>query len=1046
MFQFLHNFFCISIVGSIWLTWMSIRGVAQINIVLPERVPISHAISQNTILCIVQDRQGFMWFGTQDGLNKYDGYKFTVYKHDFRDANSLSDNYINTILEDQNGTLWIGTQNGLNQFDRDKQKFIRFQNNPGSTKSISHNNVSSIIEDNNGILWIGTHGGGVNQLDLTTMTFSHYRHNPTNPQSLSNDDVNVVYEDLLGKIWVATENGLNQFDKEKQIFLRYQNNPQDPSSISDNKVRCLFDDRSGNLWIGTHGGGLNRWDRKQKKFFRYHNDSHDANSISHNNVWSIGDDKTGTIWIGTNGGGLNQLTEDGQKFKRYVGQHENNLVSHTINYIYKDQTGTMWIAAPGGLYRLDLGKPLFERYQHSPNYPATLSHNVIWAIHADPAGELWVGTDAGGLNKFNKSAHSFTVYKNDPQNQLSLSNNCIVSIYGDKEGFLWVGTNGGLNKFNKNNGTFIRYQNQPDDPSSLSDNYVNVIYEDRGNTLWIGTYVGGLNMFDRTNGTFKSYKSSLTDSLSLGHNTIGAIYEDRYGNFWIGTMGGGLNKFDRLTKTFKRYRNNPANPTSISDNRVFCIYEDHVGSLWIGTYGGLNLMDRDSETFTAFTEFDGLPSNWIYGILEDDHDNLWLSTNYGISRFNLKNKTFRNYDVEDGLQSNEFNQGAYCKDKDGWMYFGGINGFNAFHPDSIKDNINIPPVVITDFLKLNQSTQLDVDVSQITHLNLSYLDYVFSFEFAALNYRSPMKNRYAYRMEGFDEDWIYTDATKRFATYTNLDPGHYAFKVKGSNNDGLWNEASTDIAIYIAPPFWRTWWFRSIAFIIVVGVIYAAVSYRGRRMLELERMRTKIAIDLHDHIGSGLTEITILSEVGLQQLGIEALHDKFKRISDTSRQLSQNMGDIVWLINPRYDSLGDIILQLKKSYEDILINSKINFRCSHFNEWNQFHLSIENRKHLYLVLKEAINNSLKHSGCNEIKLMFHYQSYGLEIIYEDNGKGFNDSDSSEGNGLPNMAHRIKLMGGQLDIDSVLGRGTRITMVFPDSKNPGKQWLLNRQSN
>jgi len=823
-----------------------------------EHLSLEHGLSQNTIECILQDRQGFMWFGTQDGLNKYDGYKFTVYRHNPDHRTSLGANFVYSIFEDSAGILWIGTRGGgLNRFDKKQETFIRFLHQADNPHSISHNGVRSIFADSAGILWIGTDGGGLNKFDKKTGKFTRFKHQADNPHSLSRNNVWSIFADSVGTLWIGTSGGLNQFDRKQKTFNRFLHQVDNPRSLSHNEVRSIFEDSAGTLWIGT-GGGLNRFDRKQETFTRFLYQADNPASLSHNEVRSIFEDSAGTLWIGT-GGGLNRFDRKQETFIRFLHQADNpySLSHNFVMSIHEDSGGNLWIGTlVGGINKFAINET-FIHFQHQAYNPHSLSHNFVMAIFEDSDDNLWIGTLGGGINKFARKEETFTHFQHQAENPRSLSNNNVWSIFEDSDATLWIGTGNGLNKFNRKEEIFIHYQNQADNPYSISNNNVNSIFEDSDGTLWIGTG-GGLNQFDRKQETFSCFQYQVDNPYSLSHNNVRLIFEDSGDNLWIGSEGGGLNKFDKKTGKFIRFQHQADNPYSISNNFIRSIFEDSDGNLWIGTLGGgLNKFTRNEEKFTHFREKDGLANDIVYGILGDDNGNLWMSTNKGISKFNPKTGTFINYDEKDGLQSNEFNTGAFHKGKSGRMYFGGINGFNEFYPDRIKNNTYIPRVVITDFLLFNRPVPVaghvtKEDVQQKTriqgrspkshrlelaqHINytreitLDYRDYIFALEFSVLNYRQPEKNQFAYKLEGFDKDWIETDYKNRRATYTNLPHREYTFRVKASNDDGIWNHQGTSIKITILPPFWKTLWFQSLVFFVILAAIYGLYRLRVHNM------------------------------------------------------------------------------------------------------------------------------------------------------------------------------------------------------------------------
>ena len=817
---------------------------AQQNPIKFEHVSIQQGLSQSTVSCILQDKKGFMWFGTEDGLNRYDGYNFIIYKNEGLDKTSLSDSYILSLYEDKSGVLWIGTYSGgLNKFDRENGRFVHYKHVPGSTDTLSNNMVQSIYEDSKGTLWIGTYDG-LNKFDRENERFTQYKHDHANPSSISHNRITVIHEDRRGTLWIGTEGGgLNRYDPEKGKFAHWTHQEGNPDSLSNDVVQTIYEDKSGLLWIGTNTG-LNSFDRKREKFTSYTHDPDNSQSLSHNRIGSILEDKTGALWIGTYGGGLNRFDPENGRFARWLHEPGNSksLNNNQVLSIYEDRTGLIWIGTfGGGVNRFNPEKSQFAYWANEPGNPNSLSHNFALSIFEDRDGTLWIGTDGGGLNRFEREKNAFEHWVNQPGNPHSLSNNRVRAIHEDRFGMLWVGTYDGLNRFDKTTGTFTRFKHDPSNPNSISHDYVRAIYEDRFGMLWVGTF-GGVNKYNPQTEKFTSYIHDPENPASLSHDRVVSICEDRgEGTLWFGT-GNGLNRFDRETQQFTHWVNEPGNSHSLSNNRVQSIYEDRNNTLWIGTYGGgLNRFDRKEERFINFNEKDGLPNDVVYGILEDDEGNLWLSTNKGISRFNPQDETFRNYDINDGLQSDEFNSGAYHKNKYGEMFFGGINGFNAFFPGNVKANLHIPSVVITNFQIFNKSvpigkrpdgrTILSKSITETKKISLSHKDRVLSFEFAALHFVSPEKNEYAYMLKGFEKEWNYV-GDRRFASYTNLTPGHYVFRVKGTNNDGVWNEEGVSIGITITPPFWKTLWFQGVAAIGFLLILYAAYQVRTRAIRE----------------------------------------------------------------------------------------------------------------------------------------------------------------------------------------------------------------------
>ncbi len=803
-----------------------------------ENISTEDGLSQSTITAILQDSQGFMWFGTEGGLNKYDGRQFTIYQHDKDNPLTLSDNVISSLFEDQDGSLWIGTSRGLDRLDRRTGIFIHYPQVLTDSDNLSSTWVSVIYQDHSGTLWIGTEGEGLIAQELRTDQYTVYTHNPDDPRTLSDNTIHAIYEDQEEVLWIGTDQGLDRFDPLSGTFVH---DPPDPSglhTLRDVPVYAINEDNQGALWIGTQMG-LYQWNRARDQFTEYRHDPNSLDSISDDSIRCIFRDSQSALWIGTRNG-LDQFDQIQKRFLHYMHNPNDpqSLVSNSIRSVYEDRSGVIWIGtAGGGLSKYSRAIQKFPLYKYNPGFSNNLSDDNIWSIYEDHSNVLWIGTFSEGLNKLDRYSGVVTVYQNNPGDSSSLSNNDIRAILEDRNGNLWIGTEyGGLNRFNPHTEIFFHYQHDDSDPGSLSSDRVFAIYEDHLGRLWIGTQEGGLNLLDQDTETFTSYRHDENDPFSLSNNDIRAIYEDHTGILWIGTLGG-VNLFDEQTNRFTNYQHDPGNPLSLSSDFVASIFKDSEGTIWIGTFGGgLNRFDRVAQSFTHFTEKDGLPDNTVYGILEGSDGTLWLSTNKGLSNFDPRRESFRNYSISDGLQGNQFNPGAFFQSRNGELFFGGTQGFNAFFPEQVTDNPIPPPVVITAFEIFNQPIQTDLPANET--IQLSYRDSYISFEFAALDYNAPEKNQYAYKLDGVDKDWVIA-GTRHYASFTNLPGGEYVFRVKGSNNDGVWNETGAVVQITIVPPFWETWWFRGLVSFTLIGTAFGAYRLRVRnlevRSRELER-------------------------------------------------------------------------------------------------------------------------------------------------------------------------------------------------------------------
>jgi ligand-binding sensor domain-containing protein/signal transduction histidine kinase len=826
--HFIHRMFVASAITLILFNTKFTNPVyAQADTPRFETISTEQGLSQSTVHAILQDRQGFMWFATEGGLNKYDGYQFTVFNHDPDDPGSLIDNVIESMYEDRDGILWIGTSVGLDRFDPKTELFLHYPQDLAGSPDLEGQLISAIFQDQSGTLWVGTNGGGLAALDLTTNQFTMYKHSPQDPQSLSDNSIDSIYEDRDGDLWIGTDAGLDRFDKTTDKFIPYfRQASSGSSSIGDNPVNVIDEDSQGVLWFGTLSG-LFQWNKSDDELIQFQHDPNDTDSLSDNTVTSILEDSQGALWIGT-GTGLDQFDKTLSHFIHYTHNPNDlhSLTSNSIRSIYEDHSGVLWIGTSGGLNKYAHATQKFAFYKYNPGLPNSLSDNNVWSIYEDHLGSLWVGTFFAGLNRLDRKSGKVVVYQNNPTDPTSLSSNEIRAIFEDHNGTLWIGMErGGLDRFNPVSGSFTHYRHNNSDPGSLSQDDVFSIYEDHQARLWIGTQRGGLDEFNPATGVFSHYQHDANDSLSLSDNDVRTIYEDSTGVLWVGTFGG-IDTLDDQTHHFIVYHHDPNNTQSLSSDMVSSIFEDQTGTVWVGTFGGgINRFDRTTESFTHYTTKDGLPDDTVYGILADTKGVLWLSTNKGLSRFDPRLKIFRNYDISDGLQGDQFNPGALFQSNYGEMFFGGLQGLNVFYPNQVVDNPVPPPVIITAFQKFNQTFQTDLPSNET--IQLSYRDSFISFEFAALDYNAPEKNQYAYILEGVDKDWVYA-GTRRYASYTNLHGGDYIFRVKASNNDGIWNEQATTLQIHITPPFWQTWWFIGMVCLVVGAGAFGGYRLRVR--------------------------------------------------------------------------------------------------------------------------------------------------------------------------------------------------------------------------
>ena len=833
------------------------------SIVQFEHLTIEDGLSQNAGLAILQDSRGYLWIGSQDGLNRYDGYTIKVFKHDPEDPTSISHNSILSITEDQDGYLWIGTWGGgLNRFDPITETFVRYRYNPDDPSSLSNDVVTSIEEDSSGVLWVGTLGG-LNRYNPENDRFDHFTFDPYDSNSLSSDAVSVIIEDSLGQLWIGTGalgtegSGLNRFDAATGKAVHFRHDDSESTSLSSNNIASIYEAPDGTFWIATGGfslagAGLDQFDPRTGTARHFTHNPAIADSLSTNDLITLWGDSTGVLWLGTWSSGLDrmELARPGH-FVHYQNDRffSDSLSGDEVWSLHKDRSGTLWIGTShSGINKLPANSGQFSLYRNHPSNPDSLSTNATGAFAEDRHGNIWIATWGAGLERFDPQTGLFEHFRHDPENQESLSDDLFMAVYVDDYDMVWAGTLGkGLDSLDPTTGRVIHYVHDPEDSASLADNNIASIIPDKKSSLWIGTF-GGLSHYDPNTGSFTNYSNDPTNPSSLSENKVVSLLLDPKRNIlWIGTWGGGLSQLDLNNPlhtdpkraTFINYRHDPEDSSTISEDSVWTIHQTADGSLWLGTQLGLNRLDPNSGTFAHYTEKHGLPNNVVLGILEDDSGNLWLTTNNGLAQFDPRAQTFVNYDASDGLQSNEFNSNAYFRARSGIMYVGGINGFNAFRPADIKPNPVPPQVAITDFEVFNEP--LHVDLSGREPIQLSYKQDFISFEFTAFDFQAPQRNQYAYKLEGFDQEWIRA-GNRRFATYTNLPGGQYLFRVKASNSDGTWNETGAALPIIITPPVWQTWWF--IGSLIVVAGILVAGGFRWRLNLVREQnilLETQIA-------------------------------------------------------------------------------------------------------------------------------------------------------------------------------------------------------------
>jgi len=1033
-------------------------------------------------------------------LCRYDGYNFKVYKPNPNDSLSLSHNIIQTVFEDENHNLWIGTAEGLNKFVRDRETFIKYLHDPDDEKSISHNSISTICEDSLGNIWIGTMGGGLNCYCKASDTFQRFLHDKNDEHSLVHNNIRILHCDHKNRLWIGTDGGgLNLFLPESRKFFRYQHSSQDKNSLSHNVIMDIVEDDFGNLWIGTWGGGLNRLNPETGKFTHFKKNIDFVHRISSNILTSLIIDRNNILWIGTWTGGISRLKLDDDieilpestVFEKYM-YDRNDALSISTNIIwsvFEDRSGIIWIGTEGGgLCKVIPNSKQFLHIKSHPNDPNSLTSNNISILYNDSFGRIWAGTKRQGITIVDYHHGRFSHLRNNEKEQNSIASNNILAISEAPKGIFWIGTDGnGLDKYNEKTGEITHYINDPLVSTSLSNNYIHFLFADKNDDLWIGSWGGGLSKYNSQTDDFQHFP---VDSLNPARNIVTHIYQDRQGLIWLCAYGTGLVKFNLVNYKMKFFRSTRFSKNTVNSDIIHDIHEDRDGNLWIATTsGGLNYFNKKNKSFEFITREDGLNSDVIFGILEDNHHNLWLTTIRGITKFNPINKTFKNFTQSDGLQHDIFNPNSAIKLNSGEMAVGGINGLTIFHPDSIQKNEIPPPVVITDFRIFNVSEPLHrfQDQSKPGMIELSYKLNVFSFEFAALDFTNPMANKYAYKMEGFDQDWIYTDASRRFATYTNLRGGNYVFRVKGSNSDGVWNDTGTSLHIKIAPPFWKTRWALTIYILIVIitlilmrQIILARERFRAQ--VQIERMEAQKTHELDQLKLKFFTGVSHEFRTPLMLIigPMEKMLRSAKSVNEKKRQLYnqlvlRNAKRLLRLVNQLMDArkldTGSMHLNLKS--KDIIHSIRAIYSSFEYQA-EQRHIDFQletdisglvmdfDQDKIEKIMFNLLSNAFKFvPDAGKIQVSVELNSITsdenngesnqkcLLIIVEDNGVGISPEHreqifnyffqvenansvehSGTGIGLSITKEFVELHGGCIEVDSDVGKGTRFRISLP----------------
>ncbi|HSG18594.1 MAG TPA: two-component regulator propeller domain-containing protein [Anaerolineae bacterium] len=1018
-------------------------GPGQQPAVRFERLSMAEGLSSSSVTSLVQDDLGFIWIGTQGGLNKYDGHNFTVYKQDPDDPGSLRDNFTESLYVDGAGALWVGTQDGwLAKYDRPTDSFVHHDVGV---------HVLAMLDDSAGTFWIATQEPGLLHFDResgeTTVVWPDKR-------------FVAMGEDGAGDVWlVDRDGGLVKYDRTRGQFIEIK---------VDRPISQLHSDPNGALWLATRDGAFGRYDRPAGDFIFQ---QLEAGAAAPASSWisDIHESRSGDLWLGTGGGGLYHLAADGSAgFTHY--RHDpadpHSLASDNIVFVYEDRSGAVWAGnAFDGLSKLAAGAARFGHYRPRPDEDNSLKVQTVTGLHEDQDGVVWIGGFVG-LDRWDRWSGQWRNFRHDPGDPGSLSSNEVRSVYVDSGNTVWVGSEGGLDRYEREQDRFVHY----DVPAVMW------MLEDRAGTFWLATK-GGLYQLDRESGRAELVREGWAWKIFL--------YEDREGLIWVGTSGDGLERFDPKSGEWRAFPHDSDDLSGLGHHSVNALCEDQSGALWIATGAGLNRFDRMTETFGRWSEKDGLPDSWISGLLLDDQGQLWLSTGAGLSRFDPETETFTNYGLSDGIQAFFFWRNAQHHNPAGELFFGGTNGFNVFRPDEVSANPQPPPVVLTAVGLFDDVLRTDPGPGE--QIELDHTENFLSFDFAALDYNAPEQNQYAYMMEGLDQEWIYAGA-RRHADYPDLKPGDYTFRVKGANADGVWNEEGTSLSITIWPPFWSTWWFRGLVVLALAGVAFGGYWLRVRsleaRSRDLARQveartaelsatnvrleeemeerrraeealaqerteaavaaeRNRLARDLHDSVTQSLYSLTLFAEAtrhAAEAQGDREVERQSSQIGRIAQQALKEMRLLVYELRPLELEQAGLVRALRQRLEAVEGRAGIEGRVVvEDSRGAPAALPPEIEQQLYYIAQEALNNALKHASAGSVTVYLRLSAGQVELEVVDDGQGFDPESLPDqaGMGLANIRERAWKMGGTAIIHSAHDAGTQIKVTANLGQNSGQ---------
>ena len=988
------------------------------------RVPFGNGSSHTTVTQIASDRSGFLWFGTNDGLKRYDGYRIRDFKPDSNNRNSLSGLFVETVFQDRSGRLWVASDLTVDRYDPVLETFTHYPSDPATLEGPVHD----VSQDRAGMIWIAT-AYGLTRIDPATGNKTRYLNNMTAV-------LRSTFEESDGTFWVVSKESLDIFERRTGQITQHiplRDRAAESAGTSANPMVRLFQDHSGALWIASARDGLALVDRRKKRL-QYFALATGSDPSFEPGVRTIYEDQQGALWVGTDGSGLFKLEPDRKKFVRYRNDPDDpeSLSSDRVLALFEDQEGGIWAGTDGsGVVRFPSRPSPFRRYGQSHSHT-----DYVSSAYEDRRGNIWVGSK-GAVNRIDRQTGRFTTYLLGGE-QAGLSTSDVLSIVEDASGKLWFGAWGaGLHRFDPQTRAWRTYRHKADDPSSLGQDSVFSLLIDHLGRLWVGTE-NGLNVFDPKSERFQVYRVS-----ALGSNRERAIAEDSRGMLWLATLYTGMHRFDPATGQFAVYRHSEE-PGSLSNDAVTAICIDGSGTVWAGTEDGLNRFDPASGKFTAYYESDGLAGNTVSGIQEDRQGDLWVTTNNGLSHFHRRTNVFENFYRSDGVPSDLT---SIWKGRTGEMFIGSFSGLISFLPDRVTQAQYVPAVVLTS-LQLNDTpaaiggeSPLKQSISFTDSLILSHQQRAFAFEFAALSYANPLETRYRYKLNGLETEWNEVDATQRLARYTTLAPGNYVFRVQGRINRGAWNEKGAGVNIRIMPPWWGTWWFRTACALTIGLMIWVTYRYRFRQVLGQlntrfeERLseRTRIARELHDTLLQGFLSASMQLQVAVEQVPPDSPAKLLLgRVLQVMSEVIDEGRNALRGLRSSGSRTMDLELAFSRIPEESAVSVPIAF--SVIVEGRRRPLRPAVRDEAYRIGREALLNAFRHSRASKIEVELEYAAKQLRILVRDNGCGIEPQvlrSGREGHwGLSGMRERAERIHARYRILSRPAAGTEIELSIP----------------